>query len=896
MNKNRIKILIIFSLIFIMIITTILLKNTYAKSEILTRNKLQDIIVSASLSYLYNNHYSDYSQTNMDDSSTFNWRTLNQAPEMVSRNNKYYIDCSSFVSSVYINTLGYDFKEFYKLSNVKLFLNNEEYLVKDSNDSNLFQTAYKNYGKGLSTTYFSKIGRQGSNLETTSGIEYINNSNDNNNIVVYYYKVTGSETNDEKIAIRNNIKNLLEPGDIIVYRNELEDETYAGHAMLYIGNEFEYDGGFIHSTGKDYVIKNDSVFIGEDLYSIRYDGMKKLEDNIFVESNTKESYIFTILRPLNKYCIGNECTNYNLTNNALARNELKQLQIEQYTETNKNYDSNKVIKTTNKNLSKYNSINVGDVIRYNLYLENKSNMYFCTSGNYSTKESCEQANYAWKQKNKVNKNSNNLIITSKIPENTEFINCGNLNNCTYNKNTNTVTWKISSINNNITNWYEVRVIDEKDITYEGFKIKTDSNNVLELSPIVTKVNPTINGITVDLLKEKIEKFKDLTKKGNIIYDSSTSSAYNQNLDDITNIKISQAGFIKMIYYNTFGIDISYLTTKNIKNAIFNNTTNGYYTKKNTNEINNLTNEYYKSINKMLVKGIYGGRLLKGNDNLDRAQYLNESDLEFGDIVVYFYSDANYMSTYMYYGLDEKNNAIFVRFESDGIITYDSTTAKTSHQFFKEIYSKNLFVVLRPTQLYGVTINYDYNGENSSLNNSFITYDKYNNLYTPTKENSTLNLIYNKEVSEYQDMFLGESNFEGWYSNKELTNKVINETKLKNNSSHTLYAKWLYTTIELPNPSEIEGEVIEGWYNDETLNNKVASPGEKYAITKDETLYAKWEKITNINSDNNNNNIKNNNEIKNNPNTGQLTFYMILIVLIISIIVSIYLYNDYNQKK
>ena len=117
--------------------------NTY------TRDELQKMLVSAAVSYYYNNYYSDYEQYLLDTdvkypapsksnntcvldyknatncvsnsnyyplvSTTF-FRNLNITPEEVSRSNMYNTDCTGFTYLVYNNVLGYDLSEFYSFS------------------------------------------------------------------------------------------------------------------------------------------------------------------------------------------------------------------------------------------------------------------------------------------------------------------------------------------------------------------------------------------------------------------------------------------------------------------------------------------------------------------------------------------------------------------------------------------------------------------------------------------------------------------------------------------------------------------------------------------------------------------------------------------------------------
>ena len=124
-------------------------KNTFSTStDTYTRDELQKMLVSAAVSYYYNNYYSDYEQYLLDTdikypsvtnnnscvldyknatncvsnsnyyplvSTTF-FRNLKITPEEVSRSNMYSVDCTGFTYLVYNNVLGYDMSEFYSLS------------------------------------------------------------------------------------------------------------------------------------------------------------------------------------------------------------------------------------------------------------------------------------------------------------------------------------------------------------------------------------------------------------------------------------------------------------------------------------------------------------------------------------------------------------------------------------------------------------------------------------------------------------------------------------------------------------------------------------------------------------------------------------------------------------
>lgn len=870
--KKR-KIIILTLVIISIFILSLIQKNTYSTNtsvRTFDRTKMQEFVVSTGLSYLYNNSRSDYEQKTMDEKETFNWRTFDQSPEMINRGNYYFIDCSSFVASVYMHSLGYDFSNFYKQSESYVYWptgsgTTSTGKIAAGKSKENFSIAYKYIGKGINTVFFANIGAKAYNTDDGSHInkynEYINNSLTKGEIVAYYYLVNGEENDQTKASVKENLtgKNkILRPGDLIIYRR---GEADSGHVILYIGDEFDDEGGFIHATGSDYTFSSNTeeISFGKDDYSVKYDNFDLLVQNIFNKRTSTENSSFTVLRPINNYCSGNDCqietcdnstcgTGY-LNNNVEARVDLNELLVEQYAKSEKKYydDLSSFVgtKTSTNTLSKYNSVNVGDNITYNVYLVNKSKMSYCTSGNYTNETDCKEAGYEWKQKSNTEKTYDNITITSNIPNNTNFVSC--TRKCTYNEEKRTLTWKINSdtaLTGARTYEYTVKVNTEENVVNEGIKIITENNNVLQLAPIEIKVNPTINGINVDLLKDEIDKFKSLEEAGKIIYKSNSYSSYKTDLDALSeSINMSQFGFIKMIYYNALNIDIGYLKTSTIKQSIFNNDTidDGYYTKKLDDQLDSL-DENYKNISKMLVKGMYGGRLIKGNENLDRAKYLRTRDLEVGDIIVY-YSGSN-SSIAMFYGFDSAGNSSFVRFESDiGVTFYDKDNTTTGASFLKELYSKDIFVVLRPTQIYGTTIKYEYNGATTVGDSTFITSNTYKNLTTPKKENKTLILNYNQEKIENKT-YTGTISFDGWYSDEKFTNKINNTSKLVSTNSHTLYAKWISNkTITLSSPTQIDGYKIDGWYSDSSFKEKIANDGDKYEISENITLYAKWTPTT-----------------------------------------------------
>ena len=144
-------------ILIVAVCIALVVKKTFSTNEnVYTREELQKMVVSAAVSYYYNNSYSDYEQylldsdiiypsvttssnnscvrvdeatiksntdgactstsTNYKMFSTTFYRNTKITPEEVSKSNQYNVDCTGFTYLVYNNVLGYDLSEFYRLS------------------------------------------------------------------------------------------------------------------------------------------------------------------------------------------------------------------------------------------------------------------------------------------------------------------------------------------------------------------------------------------------------------------------------------------------------------------------------------------------------------------------------------------------------------------------------------------------------------------------------------------------------------------------------------------------------------------------------------------------------------------------------------------------------------
>lgn len=879
-----------------------------------SRSDLEDMVVSTALSYYYNNLYSDYGQYLKDTGygfkstsvgGTYAWRNLTYSPEDISRGNKYFIDCSSFAAITYKYALGYDFSDHYKNSRYSYFRNGKKYGYYNMTSSNvkafpdifygvkqdqsLYQDMAKYMGLDNDGTYYALISKNVSSsdkVNVSGGTSaYMNNSILNKTQAVYYYEASGSSISDirsqisgKRSKIFDEIKSVLRPGDMLTYSSKVKNSDgtaskIKGHVMIYVGDALlSGEQGFIHSTGYDYTYNSDGSMKspGDDTYSVRYDTIDYLSDKVLSESDTTIGYRVSIQRPINQFCNGNNCSfdtssssfskaiDKSLISNSVSRNEFSRLRVEHYAMGDK----------INNVLSKYNSVNVGDSIKYYFQIQNKANYSFCSRGAYYTKSACENNGYVWRYSNRDNiYDYKDLRLVSKIPDGTYYVNNSCTGSCVYDKDSNTISWDISSVSpnsemvtsvysgSNPTYIYTYSVKTKRDgvVSNDDSYLVSSSGNKLYFGDIDTMVNPTINEDNINDMNGVIDRVNGLVTSGNVSYSSSGVGNYKVNLDGLnSNISLSSDGFIKLLYYNYFGVDLGYLDINNIVNAIFNKrsvsdnkeSVSIYYTK-NKSEISNLSS-VYKKIHDMLVPGMYGGRVLHGNDNGDREKMISSrnntffsgiglNNFEYGDVLVTISSNMKSMDAFMYMGQDSSGYPVFVSFTKNGIVKYDrNNVSETGFMKMASIYSKDLFVVLRPSRI-ASNISYDFNGGKSSVN-SFIAFDNYGSLVRPSKDSYKVSIDYNRDISNlYSDVFYSKNSFEGWYSDKNFSNKVSFGSKV---SGDVIYAKYNASSISLPDIS-MDGANIDGYYSDSGLTKKVGNPGDSYVPSGDETLYVKW---------------------------------------------------------
>ena len=948
MKKLRFK-LILF-ILFIMLMTPILVLGIYEDNSLAnktyTRKEMQEMLVSTALSLYYNNYFSDYGQRAMDSLGVDNnyykygnilWRDLNISPEEVGFSKYYHIDCSGYNFLIYKNTLGYDMSEHYDVNRYLLFYQDKNYplsrvsFYSGENRLYYYREAYERFGYGWNSGFLSNVSRKisgnCSDKNCTSGKEssevfiYNNLDNKKSNELVYYFESNGYRTLEEVNEYYQEAEKKLQPGDIISYVVNKPDEegndNTSGHVMFYVGDDImtssKKESGFtdvlLHSTGNG----------GGDYTSFENSKNNKLRKETSIVKSSASNYIdgengrfastyendgdyvvqFAIFRPLNTFCtsdnnckISNNKNNVELSEVKLKNNEarvvLKKNQIQQYMYIEKEYSNtlDPISETkdgyTRNVIGEYNSINIGDSVVLKLRIRNKFD----------------------------NTQTTGLKIEAIIPSNSTYVKDSCTNNCR--KEGNKLIWdniSISGENAKVDITFKITASKEGTIEFNGYKIITSKTSTfeskeLQMSNLNINVEPTQNGINKEILRSEVIKFQTLVEKGQITYSSNGSHSENmKDLDELlknSNNKatVSNFGYVKMMYYNAFGLDLDALTGTNyilnrdkIINAVF--TSVPYPERNNLKKKENGEYPLYsgdKSINiyarkleddtkkltgadaliaKMVVPGLYGGRHLKGNDLGDRTKFLRsfvnnqayQSDLEVGDIIFSFSNNSKSMTVYLYLGDDEKgpiltrftssnNQSLFLYHTDKYLDTYykkdstlkDDLSNKPSNQILNELFSKDLFVVLRPSRI-GTTVEYDYNGGIEGTK-SYVAYNKYNNLVRPRKNSTTKKLYVNNSNSNNLDSeHIQTTNFICWTTDSILNNCINNNSNLYKNNNK-LYAKWSTHTMTLPKLTA-SGYKHLGW------NTKANGSGTFYQINsnitvdKNTNLYAQWIKNSDL---------------------------------------------------
>lgn len=215
------------------------------------KEKYQDIIKTVAYAYYYQGNTIQYDQSNYR-------RNINAYPELATSQNIIYLDCSSYVNSVYRYVFG----------------------------RNIIST-------GATTYYYN---------------EYAKNNIGKSADVIYYINNADYTTSTSQKEILNEVMNALEVGDLINYRHGSSASNLSGHVMMYVGN-----GYFLHSTGSSYHYNSDPESSYDQATAVEAsNGTVQLLKISEVFTNTSSSrylfkstssdsiYSFSLIRPLNQ--------------------------------------------------------------------------------------------------------------------------------------------------------------------------------------------------------------------------------------------------------------------------------------------------------------------------------------------------------------------------------------------------------------------------------------------------------------------------------------------------------------------------------------------------------------------------------------------------------------------
>lgn len=928
LDKKTIRIIGIFIFSALIFISNI--KESNAANVTYTRLQLQNSVLSTALTYLYNNEYSDYSQKSMDAGTgkynvdvfwkdgkptyiegsgdslnkwniTYPFRTFNQNPDSASRTNRFYIDCSSFVMSTYINSIGVDLSEYgYKneypnatalsyYSNYKKNypLGKSDCLTAacDQERINMYKESYKHYNtRVLSTSSLVKNAKASiKDGSPTVGITYSVNKNSasiHNKFVVYYRELE-DPTITKVNEIKTDIENLIKPGDLIVRTKTDDDGDEGGHVVLYVGNKLGDSKGIIEAKGTDmyrasyYGDSNYGKYAtGKDDYSIRYTkDYYGLLDNY---ADYQQMQV-VVLRPINAFCSqkGNQddagsevCTIKDSSNlpyptaqesisKARLRFRFQKIRREQYAMSG----AYRTDGSTNdgKLLGKYNSVSPGDKITYNLDLTNNAS-WKGTTGTVSIGDDTSPKNI--------------LKVTAKVPDGTDYVanSCKGASSCSISDDNKTITWTgiKTTGTDHISYAVSVKNATSGVVVNQGFTLypPTDISGSLNLGNIEVNVMPTIRKLSD---RSAINKAIATINSGSFKYNSDNGYS---NCNNSTSF--NSGGFIKKVYCDSYGLNLDNysFTGSGILNNFFKHLSTSEPYDYELNRSNANTN-----LSKMLVPGMYGGTLLRGNDykdssnyadingnkiGMNRIKYMTESDFEVGDIIVYYtfgnnatQTNPSPMSTfYMYAG-----NSQFVSFLSNGLtvknnaydaatntgsktISYKNTTnvfteSDSKDYFVHDLYNKALFVVLRPSKMM-TTVKYDFNGGTQSQSYLlFLASGKYKNLVSPSTITppSPYTVAYDGITGATcsncsTNNKTGQLSFKNWIAGSK---EVTNSSALVDTKTHVVKANWK-GNVTLPSATK-KGYKFNGWKS--SVNNSTYTAGTTVTLSSNATMTAQW---------------------------------------------------------
>ena len=836
--------------------------NTY------TRDELQKMLVSAAVSYYYNNYYSDYEQYLLDTdvkypapsksnntcvldyknatncvsnsnyyplvSTTF-FRNLNITPEEVSRSNMYNTDCTGFTYLVYNNVLGYDLSEFYSFSGtasvVRIGTDGVPDKIRAISSKSDYDEAVDKFGRAWNST--GNLTRIANCLVYKNGVRKSCIFSSLSDEELKKYNTDGEYSKKGVSYVDSSNKSEL------VYNYNFKNLTY-GNSTNYTNYLTEWN------TIKKYFDKKNSSFLMQpgDMLKIAYTSNGHVMVYVGEAFNANDAGLIHSTGTdgsWEDFSVRYESNIYNYLNDKLTnlkkdgdKSRIISISIirpiNKYCNkvdgkeicTNNNISSNdkariafsgtrveQYITKDSRGISTYNSVDVGDTVTYGIRLEDKRKYGYCSNSS-KTKKTCvcpdnnPNCGLEWIKTGYVYDNSENASFKIKFT----------LPQGTTISKYPTGFKKIVNSDNSIS--YEgtgyryptfdviINSSDSGKIGAGKFEV-TYKGSTLTLETIELNVNRTVNSNDVDKLNKTVGEFKG----NNYTYSTSDQISKNSNINTTT--KFSSLDFIKYIYYNNFNIDLSYLTGQKIADSLFFS-----WSESNTKKYNGVNYTYNVSaffkkdgtdnISKMLVDGMYGGKKLIGNENAKRIKYIHHRYFEVGDIIV----------------VSDKFIDNFSHDRDGTALNFSLTTIDPTKDF------KYYLVSGFDSSGYPNLINFDNNGINS-CNQDKKVFDGDGNYIMNN------NYEYNCSSRVIKQLLYSSNLF-----------AVLRPTKLYNDvsysvtshiDSNTVSNKLKYNDVydeKITTPTK-KGYNFDGWYFDESFKNKAS----KVNLHTNHDIYAKY---------------------------------------------------------
>lgn len=638
------------------------------------RSTLQKYVGVIAKQYYYKQYYTDYEQHYSDNNlgsggsnkRTFALRNLNVSPESISRTNINNFDCSSFVTNVYMNALGYSFSNYATNSTSRNFVVDKNYTSNKSNNNTNFNKALLNDGIGVSTEMFTNIALQKYGLNENSveaGKVYTGDS-----FVPFFYKIAPGDFNDpnKKSAIfkqvfgeksNPNVNRIIQDGDIFVIRYDVNNvdsdkiDSTSGHTLLF------YNNLFYHSQGKDYKDDEYSIrrwgvygdyFANREDYGENDNNEGDFDSYLFASVCVKEEdkkcityklpkYIM-VLRPINEVLSSNYTNVYTANNSKKTSSNLDfladagYLQYEEY--LSKNVGGKDIL------LSSTNSINQNDLLKVNLVIKshalaNKQATKF-TSISDSINQAVDIQSFTY-----TDSDHNKNIVTCTLSGGKYT--CKNQSG----KAVSNPAVKVNKANGKTTITYENAMvypcnasgncISKEFVLSYTYKVNTASNGVV-VKPGMILSRDNKKYVMGDM-SYRVEKTYSSVKINNKVVNSKNVKSINSYLDLLYR-STNQTTPLVNLYKSIFGTKLG--DVANYESNIFDKTSDGNYVLKSGSN----------SIKDMLIPGMYGGTKVLGNVDGNRKKIITMDNFEIGDIIIVKKNgEINY---YVYLGFVDNN--------------------------------------------------------------------------------------------------------------------------------------------------------------------------------------------------------------------------------------------------